>query len=171
VLADRDLVDYDAPVACYWPEFAANGKEHVTVRHVLTHSAGLHRLRSTIGLAEHMLDWEHMTAAFAAAPAAYEPGTRHGYHALTYGWLVGESERTARLISERQRTGADLVLVAPMDWRLGYHRSSPRAGRCRRASATSASADPAGGRTPNATWRSPWCAVGGQGRRSAMPGC
>lgn len=93
VLADRGLVDYDAPVARYWPEFAVNGKEHVTVRHVLTHSAGLHRLRSTIGSADHMLDWEHMTAALAGARPAYEPGTRHGYHALTYGWLVGEIVR------------------------------------------------------------------------------
>lgn len=93
ILADRGLIDYDEPVATYWPEFAANGKEGVTVRHVLTHSSGLHRLRSTIGQAEHMLDWDHMTAALAAARPAYEPGTRNGYHALTYGWLVGEIVR------------------------------------------------------------------------------
>lgn len=93
ILADRGLVDYDEPVATYWPEFAANGKEGVTVRHVLTHSAGLHRLRSMVGSADHMLDWDYMTAALAAAHPAYEPGTRHGYHALTYGWLVGEIVR------------------------------------------------------------------------------
>lgn len=93
VLADRGLVDYDAPVATYWPEFAQNGKAQVTVRNVLTHSAGLHRLRSMIDSADHMLDWDYMTAALAAAAPAYEPGTRHGYHALTYGWLVGEIVR------------------------------------------------------------------------------
>lgn len=93
ILADRGLVDYEAPVATYWPEFAANGKERLKVRHVLTHSAGLHRLRSITGGARDMLDWETMTAALAAAAPAYEPGSRHGYHALTYGWLVGEIVR------------------------------------------------------------------------------
>ncbi len=93
VLADRGLVDYDAPVATYWPEFARNGKSGVTVRHLLTHSAGLHRIRSLVGDAHRMLDWEHMCEALAAAAPAYTPGTRHGYHALTYGWLVGEVVR------------------------------------------------------------------------------
>jgi CubicO group peptidase (beta-lactamase class C family) len=90
VLADRGLVDYDEPVATYWPEFAQNGKETLTVRHVLTHSAGLHRIRSLVDHGTRMLDWDHMVEALAAAAPAYEPGTRHGYHALTYGWLVGE---------------------------------------------------------------------------------
>ena len=93
ILADRKLIDYDERVASYWPEFAQNGKENVTVRHVLTHSAGLHRLRSTVDVASRMLDWEYMVDALAAARPAYEPGTRHGYHALTYGWLVGELVR------------------------------------------------------------------------------
>ena len=93
LLVDRGLVDYDEPVATYWPEFAANGKEGVTVRHVLTHSAGLHRARSLVDSAEQMLDWDHMCEALAAAAPAYEPGTRHGYHALTYGWLAGEIVR------------------------------------------------------------------------------
>ena len=93
MLADRGLVDYDAAVAEYWPEFAANGKEAVTVRHVLTHSAGLHRIRSIVDRGDRLLDWDHMTDALAAAAPAYEPGTRHGYHALTYGWLVGELVR------------------------------------------------------------------------------
>lgn len=93
ILADRGLVDYDEPVATYWPEFAANGKESVTVRHVLTHSAGLHRIRSLVDSGGRILDWDHMTAALANAAPAYEPGSRHGYHALTYGWLVGEIVR------------------------------------------------------------------------------
>jgi CubicO group peptidase (beta-lactamase class C family) len=91
--AEAGLVDYDERVATYWPEFAQNGKENITVRHVLSHSAGLHRLRSVIDSAHHMLDWDHMVGALAAEPPAYEPGTQCGYHALTYGWLVGEIVR------------------------------------------------------------------------------
>ena len=90
---EAGLVDYDEPVATYWPEFAQNGKETLTVRHVLSHSAGLHRLRSVIETAHHMFDWEHMVDALAAQRPAYEPGTRCGYHALTYGWLAGEIVR------------------------------------------------------------------------------
>lgn len=93
VLADRGEVAYDEPVATYWPEFARNGKEGVTVRHLLTHSAGLHRIRSIVRDADRMLDWDHMCEALAAAAPAYPPGTKHGYHALTYGWLVGEVVR------------------------------------------------------------------------------
>ena len=115
ILADRGLVDYDAPVATYWPEFAANGKETVTVRHVLTHSAGLHRLRSLVGTAEHMLDWEHMVTALAAARPAYEPGTRHGYHALTYGWLVGEIVRRVSGMPLGQFVRRELVEPLDLD--------------------------------------------------------
>ena len=60
------------------------------MRHVLTHSAGLHRMRTLVDHAQRMLDWEYMVAALERAVPAYEPGTRHGYHALTYGWLAGE---------------------------------------------------------------------------------
>jgi CubicO group peptidase (beta-lactamase class C family) len=89
VLADRGLLDYDAPVARYWPEFAQAGKAHITVREVMTHRAGLAPLRTLIDRAERMLDWDHMTTALAAAPpsgACEAPA----YHALTYGWLLGE---------------------------------------------------------------------------------
>jgi CubicO group peptidase (beta-lactamase class C family) len=93
LLADRGLVDYDDRVAEYWPEFAQNGKDRVTLRHLLTHSAGLHRIRSIIDRAERMLDWDYMVDALARARPAYRPGTANGYHALTYGWLVGEVVR------------------------------------------------------------------------------
>jgi CubicO group peptidase (beta-lactamase class C family) len=93
LLADRGQIDYDTPVAAYWPQFAQGGKERVTVRHVLTHSAGLHRMRTLIDSAHRMLDWEYMVAALERAEPAYVPGSRHGYHALTYGWLVGELVR------------------------------------------------------------------------------
>ena len=90
---EAGLVDYDEPVGTYWPEFAQNGKEDLTVRHVLSHSAGLHRARSVVDGAHDMLDWERMVDALARERPAYEPGTRTGYHALTYGWLVGEIVR------------------------------------------------------------------------------
>ncbi len=90
VLADRGLVDYDAAVAEYWPEFAQNGKEAVTVRHVLSHSAGLHRFGTLIDQPSQSLDWEYMVDALARAKPAYPPGTSAGYHGLTFGWLVGE---------------------------------------------------------------------------------
>jgi CubicO group peptidase (beta-lactamase class C family) len=90
VLADRGLVDYDAPVAEYWPEFAAAGKEDVTVRHVLCHEAGMYRLQGRIDHARRMLDWDHVCEALAAGEPAHPPGARNAYHGLTYGWLVGE---------------------------------------------------------------------------------
>lgn len=93
VLADRGELDYDERVATYWPEFAQNGKGDVTVRQVLSHSAGLHRLGTIIDHGSKILDWEHMTDALARAKPAYKPGTSVGYHALTFGWLVGELVR------------------------------------------------------------------------------
>jgi CubicO group peptidase (beta-lactamase class C family) len=93
LLADRGQIDYDAPVAVYWPQFAQAGKQRVTVRHVLTHSAGLHRMRTLVDHAYRMLDWQYMVAALERAEPAYEPGTKHGYHALTFGWLAGELVR------------------------------------------------------------------------------
>ena len=89
LLADRGLVDVEAPVATYWPEFATAGKEGVTVRHLLTHTAGLHKIRGVVDSADEMLDWDHMTSVLAARSPRPQPGRRPGYHGITYGWLVG----------------------------------------------------------------------------------
>lgn len=89
-LVDRGELAYDDPVARYWPEFAAAGKDKITVRHLLTHQAGLHEVRGLVSSAEDLLDWNDMVARLAAAEPRWEPGLRPGYHALTYGWLVGE---------------------------------------------------------------------------------
>lgn len=89
-LVDQGLIRYDEPVGTYWPEFKAAGKEQITVRHLLNHSAGLHRLRGVIDDAHEMLDWESITAKLAAAEPRWEPGIRYGYHGITYGFLVGE---------------------------------------------------------------------------------
>ncbi|MDQ1040665.1 CubicO group peptidase (beta-lactamase class C family) [Streptomyces sp. V3I8] len=92
ILADRGLLDLDAPVAVYWPEFAAAGKEGVLVRHLLSHRAGLAGLREPHSL-EQLYDWELTTKRLAATEPWWEPGTVSGYHALTFGFLVGEVVR------------------------------------------------------------------------------
>ncbi|MGE7386994.1 serine hydrolase domain-containing protein [Streptomyces sp. NPDC004126] len=92
VLADRGLLDLAAPVADHWPEFAAAGKEGVLVRHVLSHSAGLPALPAATAV-EDLYDWEKVTAGLAARAPEWEPGTAAGYHALTFGFLIGEIVR------------------------------------------------------------------------------
>lgn len=90
ILADRGLVDYDEPVAKHWPEFAYGNKQNITIRQVMCHEAGLYDIRGMIDHARRMLDWEYMIRALEAAHPAHEPGKAHGYHGLTYGYLVGE---------------------------------------------------------------------------------
>jgi CubicO group peptidase (beta-lactamase class C family) len=87
VLASQGKLDLDAPVADYWPEF---GKPAVTVTHVLSHAAGLHAIRARTKSLDEMYDWDHQVRALEQQSPSYEPGSRHGYHALTYGWLTGE---------------------------------------------------------------------------------
>jgi CubicO group peptidase (beta-lactamase class C family) len=98
LLAERGQLDVDAAVAEYWPEFAQNGKEAVTVRQVLTHTAGVPswpEYWNTVSLDRpaSYLDLGAIAAALAAAPLTWEPGTRFGYHSTTYGWLMGEIVR------------------------------------------------------------------------------
>jgi len=97
MLVDRGCLEVDAPVARYWPEFSRHGKAGVTVRHVLLHQAGvlgLPDVRATLGSgAEAWLDLDAIAAALADARLAWRPGTRMGYHAQTYGWLLGELVR------------------------------------------------------------------------------
>lgn len=88
-LAGEGRLDLDASVARYWPEFAAAGKERIPVRALLNHRAGLAAVRRQLAL-DDLYDWRAMTAALAAEEPWWEPGTRHGYHALTFGYLVGE---------------------------------------------------------------------------------
>ncbi len=90
ILVDRGLLDYDDPVAKYWPEFAQAGKERITVRHLLCHQAGLYGIRGLIGDVRQIRDWSYMTGALAGAAPALPPGPASAYHGFTYGWLVGE---------------------------------------------------------------------------------
>ncbi len=92
LLADRGLLDFDAPVARYWPQFAANGKADITVGHLMSHSSGLSGWKEKIAK-EDLYDWQKATALLAAQAPFWEPGTGIGYHALTQGYLVGEVVR------------------------------------------------------------------------------
>ena len=92
LLIQRGLLDPSAPVSEYWPEFAAAGKEAVPVEWLLTHKSGLAAIDATLTLSE-ALAWDPVVEALAAQNPLWEPGTAHGYHALTFGWLVGEVVR------------------------------------------------------------------------------
>jgi CubicO group peptidase (beta-lactamase class C family) len=96
ILYDRNLLEIEAPVSTYWPEFAQNGKSSTTVRHFLTHTSGVLGFDDRPHLTwtgEGWEDYEGIAAGLAAAAPRWEPGTKFGYHAMTYGWLVGELVR------------------------------------------------------------------------------
>ncbi|MFI6926084.1 serine hydrolase domain-containing protein [Nonomuraea spiralis] len=121
-LAERGLVDVAAPVADVWPEFAAGGKQRVTVEHVLTHSCGLPVIETPVPVTE-FEDQPAIAARLAGQTPLWEPGTAHGYHALTYGFLVGEVVRrvTGKSVGELVAAeiagplGLDLWVGAPDD--------------------------------------------------------
>src|SRR5208282_2629828 len=92
MLADRGELDFHAPVARYWPEFAAGGKEQVEVRHLMSHTAGLSGWTEPLS-AEDLADWDRCTSLLAAQEPWWEPGTASGYHAVTQGYLIGEVVR------------------------------------------------------------------------------
>ena len=98
VLASRGKLDLDAPVAELWPEFARNGKQHVTTRMMLDHSAGVPALRAKVK-ENGPYEWDYMTARLADEEPFWPPGTRNGYHGLTFGWTVGEMVRRASGVS------------------------------------------------------------------------
>ncbi len=112
-LVDQGLLDYDTPVAAYWPEFAAAGKGTITLRHLLTHQAALHDVRVLAESTETLLDWDRMTSLLAGAHPAWEVGTRSGYHALTYGWLVGELIRRVTGLTVNEALQREIA--APLD--------------------------------------------------------
>ncbi|QIV85395.1 class A beta-lactamase-related serine hydrolase [Mycolicibacterium frederiksbergense] len=89
MLIDRGLIEAHTPVAEVWPEFAANGKQHIEFRHLLTHSSGLSAWEQPV-TTEDVLDWDKATSMLAAQAPWWEPGTATGYHALTHGHLIGE---------------------------------------------------------------------------------
>ena len=134
-LVDQGVLDLEAPVAKYWPEFAAAGKGDVVVRSLLDHRAGLPAIMATVPN-EKFYDWAYMTSALAAQEPVWEPDTAHGYHALTYGWLVGEvirraSGKTVGTYFREEFTGPldvdlHIGLAAEHDGRVADIRPGPR---------------------------------------------
>jgi CubicO group peptidase (beta-lactamase class C family) len=101
MLAERGRLDYEAPVARYWPEFAAGRKEAITLRQVLSHRSDLPRLPAGTTPAM-MADWGAMTAAIAAVEVEWPPGSRTVYNGMTFGWVLGELVRRVDGRSIRQ---------------------------------------------------------------------
>ena len=112
MLADRKQLDFHAPVATYWPEFAQGGKEAVEVRHIMGHTAGLSGWDQPIA-PEQLADWELCTMALAAQTPWWEPGSASGYHALTQGYLIGEVVR--RIVGESIGTWFAREVAKPLD--------------------------------------------------------
>src|SRR5882762_8714493 len=92
MLSQEGKLDFDAPVVDYWPEFAAHGKAGIPVRWLFSHRAGLAAIDTPLSL-DDVYAWDPVVAALAAQKPNWEPGTAHGYHAATYGWLAGEVVR------------------------------------------------------------------------------
>lgn len=88
MLADRGLLDYDAPVAKYWPAFGKHGKDRVTVAQAMSHQAGLHAMPEPFRV-EDLTDWDAGIRRMEEGVPAYEPGTATGYHAVTFAWIAG----------------------------------------------------------------------------------
>ncbi|HWF22067.1 MAG TPA: serine hydrolase domain-containing protein [Acidimicrobiales bacterium] len=118
-LVEVGLIGLDDPIASVWPEFAQGGKEAATVRHALSHQAGVPAIRQPL-TNDDLWHWDRMTDALAATEAWWEPGTRHAYHTNTYGHLVGEIIRRVsgdmpgtRLRTVADELGADLWFGVP----------------------------------------------------------
>ena len=92
IQAARGLVDYDAPIARYWPAFAVNGKDRLTVRHVLHHRSGVWQMPESV-TPERLADYDWMCEHIAQLTPMFEPGTRSGYQSLTFGWMISEVVR------------------------------------------------------------------------------
>lgn len=94
MLVDRGHLDYDTPIVKWWPEYAAHGKHSTTLRHILTHRAGVPQMPEGV-TPERMCDWEWMTRGIAALKPLAEPGSKALYLSMTFGWLCGELVRRA----------------------------------------------------------------------------
>lgn len=92
ICVERGLLSYEEPVSLFWPEFAAHGKEHVTVAQLLSHQAGLYTVDGPLTF-EEVLDWNTMVSRLANTAPLFPVGSTHGYHAITFGWLAGHLVR------------------------------------------------------------------------------
>ncbi|MCM8512076.1 beta-lactamase family protein [Acinetobacter bereziniae] len=89
ILVSEGYLDYDTPIVNYWSEFGENGKQNMTLRHILSHQSGLYDIRNIINSAVEMADWQHMLKVLEKATPRFAIGTDIAYQALTFGWLVG----------------------------------------------------------------------------------
>jgi CubicO group peptidase (beta-lactamase class C family) len=117
-LIGRGLLDPDAEVARYWPQFAAAGKQDVTVRQLLSHQAGLPALHEPLRPGS-MLDWEQMTTVLAAEEPWWQPGVGHGYHVNTFGFLAGELIRIVTGLTPGQLLRRELAGPLAADVHIG----------------------------------------------------
>lgn len=115
-LVAEGKLELDAPVARYWPEFAAAGKERITLRHLLSHQAGLPAIRQSLP-AEALYDWQTMTDALSAEAPWWALGEGHGYAPITFGWLVGELLRRV----EGRGPGESIVARTAKPLGLDFH--------------------------------------------------
>jgi CubicO group peptidase (beta-lactamase class C family) len=90
MVLERAGVSYDTPVCEVWPEFGVKGKDTITIRHLLCHEAGIPQIKGEVDRVEDLADWETMVGVMERLEPLWEPGTENGYHAVNYGWLVGE---------------------------------------------------------------------------------
>jgi CubicO group peptidase (beta-lactamase class C family) len=123
VLFDRGLLDFDAPVAKYWPEFAANGKDKVLVRHIMSHTSGVSGWAQPVEF-DDILDWNKSTDILAAQALWWEPGTASGYHAMNQGHLIGEVVR--RITGKSLGTFFKEEIAGPLgaDFHIGLDKSN-----------------------------------------------
>jgi CubicO group peptidase (beta-lactamase class C family) len=131
MLADRGLLDLDAPVAEYWPEFAANGKADIRVRHLMSHTSGVSGWAEPIPI-DALYDWERSTSILAAQAPWWEPGTASGYHALNQGHLIGEVIRRITGMTFKDFFAAEVAGPLSADFTIG----SPEANHHRIADVT-----------------------------------
>jgi CubicO group peptidase (beta-lactamase class C family) len=125
MLADRGALDLDAPVARYWPEFAAAGKERIPVTMLLNHQAGLPIVDATLTF-DDVLAGAPVVRALAAQRPVWEPGSKHGYHGLTYGWLVGELVRRVTGTSLGRFFASEVARPLGLDFWIGLPEAEER---------------------------------------------
>jgi CubicO group peptidase (beta-lactamase class C family) len=118
MLVERGQLDVYAPVAEYWPEFAANGKDRIEVRHVLSHTSGVSGWESPFAAAD-MYDWEASTERLASQRPWWEPGTASGYHAANQGHLVGELVRRVTGIPLKRFVAQEIAGPLGADFQIG----------------------------------------------------
>ncbi|MDP9164471.1 MAG: beta-lactamase family protein [Actinomycetota bacterium] len=124
-LVEQEVLDFTTPICAWWPEFAAHGKHTITLREVFLHSSGVlgfdgqHELLDGGGMGQGWGDYDAIAAGLAAARPVWAPGSKHGYHALTFGWLVQEVVRrtTGRTVGDLFRT--DFAEPLGLDSHLG----------------------------------------------------